>query len=325
MSEDLDHYYLLGFYPVDAKGKGIDPSPSRFQATRIGSCVSGAATSRAARRSPPPETTPLVALSSGILPRTDLPLRLSAATLPGAAGVARLVLTIEVSAPRRLLQDADGKVRDTLNYEVLLVDEKKARMRAVTGREGRLTLSPAAASASLPEQVAYLVWESVDVRPGHYEIRVSAISARLALGGSVYLPIDVPDFGGTAPVLGGVVLDDADGPRVPAAPKATAPPLPFLPSLDRTFAAADTLRVYVEAVDRAPRAATGTHTMPSIDVLDARGRVVRSPSPSFTTGDPMRIGATIPLAGLVPGAYVVRAAIGEGTATASRETGFVVK
>ena len=36
-----------------------------------------------------------------------------------------------------------GKVRDTLKYEVLVVDEKKARVRSVGGLEGRLTLSPA--------------------------------------------------------------------------------------------------------------------------------------------------------------------------------------
>jgi hypothetical protein len=104
---------------------------------------------------------------------------------------------------------------------------------------------------------------------------------------------------------------------VPIAPKAGPAVLPFPPSLDRSFTASDTLRVYFEASVR-----PGTPpVLPAVEVLTAAARVVRSPSPSFAHGDPVRVDTAIPLAGLASGAYILRATVGAVT----RETGFVVK
>jgi hypothetical protein len=165
--------------------------------------------------------------------------------------------------------------------------------------------------------VTYQVSEAIDIAPGHYELRVSAQSAKLAKGGSVYLDVEVPDFRAAPIVIGGLGIGYADGARVPVAPKAGPAVLPFPPSLDRSFTPADTLRVYFEASVRpgAPRA------VPVVEVLSAEGRVLRTPTPSFAGGDPVRAEASIPLAGLASGAYVLRATVGGVT----RETGFVVK
>ena len=219
------------------------------------------------------------------------------------------------------LQEADGKLRDTLKYDVLIVDEKNARVRTVTGLEGKLTLSAVGASEAAPEVVSYQVSDTIDVIPGHYELRVSALSAKLAKGGSVYLNIDVPDFHAAPIVIGGLSVGYADGAHVPVAPKAGPPALPFPPSLDRAFTAGDTLSVYFEASAHVP----GARPMPTVEVLDKDGRVVRSPSPSFASGDPIHVSASVPLTGLAPGAYVLRATMGEGAAKATRETGFVIR
>jgi hypothetical protein len=213
-------------------------------------------------------------------------------------------------------------VRDTLKYQVLIVDGKKAKVRTVTGLEGQLTLSPLRTSEPAPDVVSYQVSETIDVSPGHYEFRVSATSAKLARGGSVYLDVDVPDFRAAPIVLGGLAVSYADGARVPVAPKTGPPALPFPPSLDRTFTSADTLRAYVEASVRQPVARP---LVPSMDVVNADGRVVRSPSPSFVTGDPLRVEVSIPLSGLPPGAYVLRATLGDGADKATREVQFVVR
>jgi VWFA-related protein len=319
--DDLDHYYLLGFYPSDTKGKGYRPldvsvagHPEWTLRFRHGYLPGGAP-------APAKNADPLVALSAGILPKTDLPLRLTAIPIPATGPLTRVVLALEVSAPRQRLQEPDGKVRDTLKYEVLVVDEKKARVRSVTGLEGRLTLSAIHASEPAPPEVSYQVTDAIDLAPGHYEIRVSAVSAKLAKGGSVYLDVDVPDFRSAAAVIGGLAIGYADGSRVPVAPKAGPALLPFAPSLARAFAPDDTLRVYYEASVRAG----GGRTIPSVDVLDASRRIVRSPSPSFVSGDPLRVDASIPLSGLPPGAYVLRATVGEGASKATRETGFVIQ
>ena len=199
--DDLDHYYLLGFYPIDTKGKGyrsldvtVAGHPDWKLRFRRGYMPGGPPAA-------PKSADPLVALSAGILPKTDLPLRLSAIAIPGTGVTTKVVLALEVTAPRRALQEADGKVRDTLKYEVLIVDEKKAKVRTVTGLEGRLTLSPLGPSEAAPESVSYQMEDAIDVPPGHYEIRVSALSAKLAKGGSVYLDMEVPDFHAAAAVI----------------------------------------------------------------------------------------------------------------------------
>jgi len=245
-------------------------------------------------------------------------------------------MALEVSAPPAALQERDGRFRDTLKYEVLVVDPKKAKVRSMVGLEGHLTLSALKPGEPLPDRVAYQVGETFDLAPGRYELRVSATSAKLAKGGSVYLDVDVPDFRAAPVVLGGMSVNYAEGSRVPIAPRRPRPAqrgalvvlptqepppaLPFPPSADRVFTAGDTLRVYVERTIR-----SGGRPLASIDVVNADGRVVRSFSPSFTSGDPIKIQHVIPLAGLARGPYVLRATLADSAARATRESGFVIK
>ena len=334
---DLDHYYLLGFYPSDPKGKGYRPLdvtiPGRTGLTlrfRHGYMPEGVReTSDAAKKGGE-----MVALSSGILPRTDLPLKLAAVPMPGSGAAARVALVIEVSVPRVALEEKDGLLHDRVKYEVLVVDEKKAKVRSLAGLEAAFTLAGNASMGPAPETATFQIAESVDLPPGHYEFRVSATSAKTAKGGSVYLPVDVPDFQRDV-AIGGLAIGYADGPRVPLAPRRVAParaaakmtaearpPLPMSPSLDRVFAATDTLRVYAEGTARA----SAGRVMAAVDVVDASGKVVRSPSPSFLTADIVRIESVIPLSGLAPGPYVLRATLSAGSrAPAVREVGFAVK
>jgi VWFA-related protein len=336
--DDLDHYYLLGFYPADTKGKGYRPIDVRVPGHpdwtlrfRHGYMPGGAKDDNTTANE-------MVALSAGVLPKTDLPLRLAAMAMPGSGATARIVLALEVTAPVRVLEEGDGRLRDTLKYEVLIVDEKKAKVRSVRGLEGRITLSPNAAAGPATDAAAYQVNETIDVQPGRYEFRVSATSAKLGKGGSVYLGVDVPDFRSAPIVLGGLSLGYADGARVAVAPAPAPPPapqrgarvvtpvaaarpvLPFPPTLDREFIAADTLRVYVEGTSRSGAAPTA-----AIEVVDAAGNVLRSPSPSFVLGDPIRVHGVVPLAGLAPGAYVLRVTLSGGATRAVRESGFAIR
>ena len=325
--DDLDHYYLLGFYPSDPKGNGyrrldvrVAGRPNLTLRFRQGYLPRG--------KSAEPATTtdPMTALATGILPRTDLPLRLTAIASPGAGGLTHVVLALEVSAPVRDLQDADGKVRDTLKYDVLVVDAKKAKVRSVGGLEGQLVLSPNAdeGAAPPPETISYQVTHALDVLPGRFEFRVSAMSGKLAKGGSVYLDVEVPDFRASPIALGTLALGYAEGARVPVAPSSSSranATLAFPVTLDREFTSADTLRVHVEGVARAGAALTA-----AIELVDASsGKVIASPSPSFTAGDPVRLDAALPLQGLTPGAYILRAILRDGAKTAVREAGFAIK
>jgi hypothetical protein len=216
--EDLDHYYLLGFYPVDPKGRGYRPLEVRVPGHpewtlrfRKGYLPGGPPAA-------PKNHNGLVALSASVMPKTDLPLRLMAIPLVGTGKNTRVVLALEVSAPVRELQEADGRLRDTLKYEVLAVNDKRNKVASVTGLEGRLTLSPNDTRRARPDTVMYQIGETVELAPGRYQLRVSAISAKLAKGGSVYLDLEVPDLRDAPIGLSGLTLGYADGPRVPVAP-----------------------------------------------------------------------------------------------------------
>jgi len=320
--DDLDHYYLLGFYPVDPKGSGyrkldvqVPGHPDWRLRFRHGYMPGGPP-------APPKNATPMVALSAGVLPKGDLPLRLTVIPLAGgAAGQTRLALALEVTAPVAALRDPDGRLRDTLKYEVLVVDEKKARVRSLGGLEGKLQLSPAGRPEDLPASVTYLVEESLEIAAGRYELRVSATSDRLAKGGSVYLDVVVPDLRSASVAIGGLAITYADGARVPVAPPTTrrAPLLPFAPTLDRAFTSADSLRVFFEGVSRSPQVKA------SIDVIDASGRSVLSVIPTVTPGDPLRVQDVVPLRDLAPGPYTLRATLTDGARTATRDLGFAVR
>ena len=333
--DDLDHYYLLGFYPSDTKGKNYRPldvtipgHPDWKLRFRRGYMPGGPP--------PPKNATEMVALSSGVLPKGDLPLRLASAALPGSGGTPRVWFVLEVSVPRRTLEDADGRLRDTLRYEVLVVDEKKKKVRSAGGLEARLTLSAAEQRGLAPDQAIYQVADVLDLEPGRYEIRVSATSARVAKGGSVYLPVEVPDFRAAPIALGGLALGYAEGARVPLAPRAAAPaqraarvatpvsdPRPAVPfplTLDRDFTTADTLRVYAEG-----RVRDGARPVATVELLNAGGQAVRSPSPSFSVSNGVKLLADVPLQGLAAGSYVLRVRLSSAAHDAVREVPLTIR
>ncbi|CAN5872301.1 hypothetical protein BH18ACI5_BH18ACI5_23880 [soil metagenome] len=54
-------------------------------------------------------------------------MRLTAIAFAGVKDLSNVVIALEVTAPVKRLQEADGRLRDALTYQVLVVDEKKNR------------------------------------------------------------------------------------------------------------------------------------------------------------------------------------------------------
>lgn len=246
------------------------------------------------------------------------------ALLIGIAGALAAAAAGQSPAQPPTFRSRADRLRDTLKYDVLVVDEKKARVRSLAGLEAQFVLGPAAVDGSTPAEVTYQVSDAVDLAPGRYQLRVSATSSRLDRGGSVYLDVDVPDFAAAPLAVSGLVVGYADGARVPvarAAPRQTAPasarPLPFAPSLDRRFAPGDVLRVYFEVAAHDAQA----RPQVTLDLIDAAGDLVSSAAPSVEDG---WVEVAIPLTGLAPGAYILRAAASLGREVASQQVGLVV-
>lgn len=102
--------------------------------------------------------------------------------------------------------------------------------------------------------------------------------------------------------------------------RAGPPRLPFAPTLDRAFAATDTLRVYFEVAWRDGMAgASGT-----LEILDPDRTAVHASIP-FAPDAGGRVDLRVPLTGLQPDAYILRATVTGGEHSTTREIGFLIR
>lgn len=241
----------------------------------------------------------------------------------------RVAVALEITAPTSVLSEADGKLHDDVSYKVLAVSQQTGKVTSRVSREASLALKPvASATGPLPPVVSYEIPISLDLAPGSYQLRASASSGKLGIGGSVYLTLDVPDFSRRGLALSGVVLGYSDGDRVPVASApvdatgTTPPPLvPFAPTLDRVFRTTDTLRLFCRVHRASPQDAIHV----DIDVVGADDRTVTSSAYDLGPEASDEIDHTLSLAALTAGPYRLRVSAVHGGAVARQEIGFAVR
>ncbi len=316
--DDFGHYYLLGFEASDFNDHAYRPvevSVNRPGVTlryRRGYQVGTAPAS-------PVQTDPMVAMSTGVLPRTDLPLRLLTLPRPARGKTTPVVVALQVG---QVPVPATGALGEHLDITVLAANLQNAKVAGefLRPREVRLARPPGGAPASGDYQVV----TTVDLPPGTYQLRVSAKSATLDKGGSVYGALDVPDYGKTPLSVGALVLGYADAARHPVlATLMDAGALPFEPVLDRVFARTDELRLFCQIWRRAGGAPTVSAWA---DLFDAQGqRVARFDAQPKGAGQVANLDVDLVLASLARGAYELRVTATDGTHTDSRSIGLAIK
>lgn len=349
---DLDNYYLIGFTTDDLQTKGYRRLDVQVRGRadlelryRRGYEVGG-------EKAKEPKASPLFALTESALPKNAVPLRLTAPVLPGSGKNARIPVTFEITVPLKGLQEADLRVLDDIQYAVVAVDMKGAKVKEAVGRGARLVLRPRDPSKPPPDSVTYQIGHTISLPPGHYQLRASVLSAKIGNGGSVYLSIDVPDFTRGAIAVSDLVIGHVASTvaALPAAPRgrgmgpgraggggrgATAgrgpaggrgsepdlADLPFPPSLDREFDRSDQLAVYFEVI----RGGRARDVDVSFIVMDRLDREVRRFTQTLPAANPGKVTIGVPLADLGAGAFRLRLTATDGAATASSDAGIVVK
>jgi len=234
-------YYLLGYQVPDPKAGG------RFrrievQVNRPGVTVrtrTGYFEPRPPNKSAGARPSPLTAAISGIVPRVEVPMQVTAAPFAVAGKrAAAVAVAIGIRAP---VPSGSERAVDNVDVQVSAYDPGGSR-RGAERLKGRVVLRPVAGGVA-----AYEVISRVDLNPGRYQLRVAATSSLSGKSGSVFYDIDVPDFTKDGVSMSGVVL--SVDPRVPTAPKDGLPDLlPIVPTTIREFSARDRvtafLRVY---------------------------------------------------------------------------------
>lgn len=185
----------------------------------------------------PKKNKPLERAIESSLPTAAIPMRMSAMPFASAKGAPNVALSVGVTVP-----GAKGGAATAEKIDLLArAYDLDGKLSGTTRQSASLTLRRDGADVHIEMLM------NLPLKPNRYQIRVSASSAALKTTGSVYVDLEVPDFGGEALSLSAIAL--ATDPVGPTAPKdAFANFLPIVPTSERVIAtgtAADVLlRVY---------------------------------------------------------------------------------
>ncbi len=262
-----------------------------------------------------PET---AAALEGVLPRTDLPLSVTAAPLamPGREESAvAVVLGVRQQVPRDRSE----------------VSEPVKVLAAAFDRNGRSVHSEEqTVGIALPSNSAgdfsYEVLSRLTLKPGRYEIRV-ALDAAPTQRASVYTYVDVPNFRDQQLSLSGIVLGVS--PSLPAVPSdAFKDLLPVVPTAQREFARSDHASVFLRIYQGSKDALQPVGVTARIE--DTSGRVLMTDAASFESA---QFGSSraadyrlaLPVERLNSGEYLLTVEATQGKFTARRDVRFRVR
>jgi VWFA-related protein len=239
-------YYLLGFPAADPKPNGrfhkIEVKVHRPGVSVHARTGYYAGETRAAGSKPIVVSPDASAAIDGVLPHTDVPLRVSVApfALPGKPESA-VAIVLNVQQKTSTGQNQPMKV---------LAAAFDRNGRSVATEEQTIAV---ASRSPVGDNTTYEALSRLVLAPGRYEIRV-ALDAGPDQRASVYTYVDVPDFTRQPLSLSGIVL--AISPAVGSAPAdAFRDVTPVIPTARRELARTDRATVFVRVYQDAKAAA----------------------------------------------------------------------
>jgi VWFA-related protein len=313
-------YYVLGFRSADQTRDGrfhkIEVKVNRRNLnvrTRNGFNAAGAA--------PPTASTapPISTKIQELLPRTGL--RMSATAIPFAS------------------RDAAGAmVLIALNVQQVKVEPATAGPEHVEifmsafDRHGRspgwvrqnVDVTPSEGSAGT---LQYDAVSRLDLRPGHYEIRISSEHRDAARSGSVHTYVEVPDFAKEPLSLSGVVLHGG-ATMLATARSVFETVTPLVPTSRREFPRGETIGVFARVYQGGSAALAPVSTR--VRVVDSAEKTVFGgtaslPAGEFGEGRSTELKLDVPLRRLTPGEYLLTLEATLGKNTARRDVRFTVR
>jgi VWFA-related protein len=330
--EDNSSYYVLAYYPPDAKPGRVHKIDVRV--TRPGLTVRarrGYVTPKkveASTTNSKSKATPEVreALDSP-LPVSGLTLRVFASPFKGTPPNASVLFGVEIRG-RDLQLSQNDKV--TMSY--IAID---ANGKIKGGNTDSMTMNALKPETKAHiEQTGLRLLNRIDLPPGRYQLRVAAHDSAGGSVGSVQYDLDVPDFVKAAFSMSGIVMTSPIG----SAPLTVHPDdqlravLPGPPVARRSFPQNDDITLFAEVYDNA--GATPHKVDITATVTADEGKVmfkadeVRDSSDLGGQRGGYGYTTMIPMKDLAPGRYVLkveaRSRLGQ-TPPVSREVEFTVE
>ncbi len=315
-------YYLLGFQPSNASQDGkfrrLDVRvnrPGLDVRTRSGY---DAQRPDAARRQAEAAKSPLGAALAGLVPKSDLPLRMVAVpfALPNRSESAVAVM-VGIRQPIREVS-ARTVERVDLQIRAFTPEGKQQGSTAL-----RADVAIRAGASGLAE---YEVLSRLDLKPGRYQLRIAANVGSLSTSGSLYYDLDVPDISSAPLSLSALLLTATPGPIV-ASRGELKDILPVVPTTRRTFAATDGVAAFMRMYQGRRSALTAIDLRLQIrdqddrTVLDRRDVV---PAERFTASRTADVRLEIPVARLPDGQYLLTVTAGTEPNGVTRQIRFEI-
>jgi VWFA-related protein len=332
-------YYLLGYPPpapfIDGKYRRVEIKVNRpdvIVRTRNGYYNDKPADARKVENA-----SLLTTALAGLLPKTEIELEATAApfAMPGRpdAGVV-VVLTIHQDTG-----DRDVRTREKVDVQVAAFSNEGApRGNMQYGTE--VTLRPGPAGP-----VEYEVLTGLSLKPGRYQLRLSALVGAQNKTGSVYYDLEVPDFQARPLSLSGLLLTSDPKPVSTDTDRIKAY-VPVAPTARRTFSAADRVTAFARLYQGGQTSAAVPDPDPSrrrqsgpvlqtvqlsILVTDSQGtvrfrRAEAVASDMFGSNDRMaEFRMDVPLKDLTPGEYLLTLDATSSRGAARRDVRFTIR
>ena len=321
--DEMSAYYMVAYRATYPAGDG-KAHKLQIRVDRPGVTVLPSERLLSAERPKKKTTTapaPLLKAVADLLPASELPMAVTAAPfvlstdVRGKGPATGLLTTLRVrrAAPADLTSE---------QIEVMAKVFTPEGKEVTTGRQiALLKLRPAGRDAQLE------ILTPIAVRPGRYNLRISAHSADLKKTGSVYADVTIPDFDKDRLSLSGAVISTEPTPLTAPA-DAFAAIIPVVPTTKREFERSDRAHAFVRIY------AGGRQTPVRIDVTarvtDATGADVASKTDGviaekFGAGRSADYTYDLPLAALAPGAYLLTIEARAAAVTVKRDVRFSVK
>lgn len=246
-------------------------------------------------------------LLSSPLPVAGLGLHAQAAVLRKGSRGARAIVILDVDGADLAFNDRGARRRETVEFWVIAIDSSGRVRDRDTGRS-ELDLTPKRAEETAARGMRII--SDLSLGKGRYRIRVAARETGSGRAGSVFLDLDVPDFGKKGPHASSLLLTSAEQGRRPALDRNTGALrdlLPALPTATRRFSLGDSLAMVVEAY----RTPGDGPAMCHLDLVDNEGATVASikGAPTEAGGGVVRCTPSLDLLAYEAGTYRLRVSL----------------
>lgn len=275
--EENSSYYLLGYQPrdqrFDGKVRRLEVKVNRPDVeVRTRSSYKAEKEKDVRQRQQASADSPLRVALAGILPKSDLPLHMSAVpfAIPGKKEAA-IALVVGVRQP---IRRNEARVVEKVDLQVGAFDMRSEAKHITSKRMlANVTIRPAASGLG-----EYEVLTRIDLKPGRYQLRIAANVGSLLTSGSLYYDVDVPDFSKDGASLSGLVLSVTPSGEVAPRDALTAV-MPVIPTSRRTFVPTDRVQAFVRVYQGGKDPLT---TVPlRVHVLDPKGAPVMDSRPAL--------------------------------------------